>query len=81
MRFFLLFTVCLFTSGQVSYTLNLLQRDKCLICDVTFVSGQSQTFEELSAATEAIWAADVNRFPDNEVEYDLGSDEWVTSHL
>ena len=36
--------------------------------------GQSQTFEELSAATEAIWAADVNRFPSDEVVYDLGSD-------
>ena len=37
----------------------------------------AQTNEEITEATEAVWAVDSNRFTDDEIDYDLGNPEYV----
>ena len=47
-----------------------------LQCAYTAVLAQSDA--DLAEAAEVIWAADVNRFPDDELVYDLGSAGYVS---
>ena len=64
--------VCDVTTHQRSFTAHV----NVATCICTAVLAQSDA--DLAEAAEVIWAADVNRFPDDELVYDLGSAGYVS---